>query len=71
MKLRDRLNEAAELELRFNPSADSSSGPAPGSLNALRDAGQALLDAGDDAIDRVLSGNSETFLAASPQHSGQ
>jgi hypothetical protein len=71
MRFRDRLNELRELGLRNTPPNDPSSGPSPGSLNAMREAGDAVLDAGDDAIDRALSGNSEQFLAANRQQGGQ
>jgi hypothetical protein len=73
MRFRDRQNELGELGLRNTGPADASTGsaPAPGNLNAIRQAGEALLDAGDDAIDRALSGNSEEFLAASRQQGGQ
>ena len=71
MRFRDRLNESGELELRSTVPADSYTGQAPGNLNAIRQAGEALLAAGDDAIDRALSGNSEDFLTASRQQGGQ
>jgi hypothetical protein len=71
MRFRDRQNELSELGLRNTGPPDASTGPAPGNLNAIRQAGEALLDAGDDAIDRALSGNSEEFLAASRQQGGQ
>jgi hypothetical protein len=71
MRFYDRLNELGELGLRNTPPTVPFSGPAPGSLNALRQAGEALLDAGDDAIDHTLSGNSEAFLNANLQEGGQ
>ena len=71
MRLRNRLNQLGELELCNPLHADPSDGPPPGNLNAVRQAGQVLLDAGDDAIDRALSGNSEEFLAANRQEGGQ
>jgi hypothetical protein len=37
----------------------------------MRQVGEALLDAGDEAIDRALSSNSEEFLAARRQEGGQ
>ena len=46
----------------------------PGStarLAGLRAAGMELLRAGDEAIDKVLSGNSERFLQSSRQEGGQ
>ena len=40
-------------------------------LEGLRREGHGLLAAGDDAIDRALSGDSETFNAAVRQQGGQ
>ncbi|MCP4896926.1 MAG: hypothetical protein GY906_08115 [bacterium] len=40
-------------------------------LGAVRQQAQDLLQAGDDAINRALSGNSESFLRNSRQASGQ
>jgi hypothetical protein len=71
MRFRDRLNELRELELRNPLRNDPPGGPAPGTLNALRQAGEALLDAADGAIDHTLSGNSEAFLDANVQEGGQ
>jgi len=47
--------------------------PEPVSRNVagLRQAGSDLLDAADDAINRALSGDSEAFLSANRQESGQ
>ena len=42
-----------------------------GSLNRLRQAGADFLAAGDDAISRALSGDSEKFLAANRQQGGE
>lgn len=42
-----------------------------GHLDELRSATERLLQAGDDAIDRALSGDSEAFLRASRQEGGQ
>ncbi|MFN7956619.1 MAG: hypothetical protein U0610_33250 [bacterium] len=42
-----------------------------GALDAARAAGDRLLAAGQDIVRRVLSGNSEQFLAASRQEGGQ
>jgi len=46
-------------------------GAGDGNLDELRRAGEDLLAAGDDAIRRALSGNSEAFLRANRQQSGQ
>ena len=40
-------------------------------LNATREAAERFLTAGDDAINRALSVNSEDFLAANTQEGGQ
>lgn len=42
-----------------------------GDLNELRRAGEDLLAAGDEAIRRALSGDSEAFLRANRQQGGQ
>lgn len=42
-----------------------------GNLGELRRAGDDLLAAGDEAIRRALSGNSEAFLRANRQEGGQ
>jgi hypothetical protein len=52
-------------------------GPAPGTddgsagLDAAREEGERFLRAGDRALDRALSGDSEAFLRASRQEGGQ
>ncbi len=45
--------------------------PESGNLGNLRQSGQDLLNAADDAINRALSGDSEAFLAANRQMGGQ
>jgi hypothetical protein len=40
-------------------------------LDALREAGEGFLAAGDEAIRRALSGDSEAFLRANRQRGGQ
>jgi hypothetical protein len=40
-------------------------------LRRMRLAGQGFLSAGADAIQKALSGNSESFLAATRQQGGQ
>ena len=42
-----------------------------GELDELRRAGEDLLAAGDEAIRRALSGDSEAFLRANRQQGGQ
>lgn len=57
-----------------NPSS-STPGPAGGpngaNLNAIRQAAAGMLSAADDAISKVLSGDSQAFNAAARQHGGQ
>jgi hypothetical protein len=45
--------------------------PGDGHLHELRAAGEHLLSAGDEAIRRALSGDSEAFLRANRQRGGQ
>ena len=40
-------------------------------LDRIRQAGEDLLAAADEAIDRALSGDSEAFLAANRQQGGE
>ena len=47
------------------------SDPPGDSLSAVREEGNRLLAAGDNAINRVLTGNSEAFLRAGRQHGGE
>jgi hypothetical protein len=60
---------------RNNQQRNNSGGDGePGSGNALeqaREQGDQLLSAGDEAIRRALSGNSESFLRASRQQGGE
>ena len=46
-------------------------GPASDGLSEIRQAGEDFLKAGDDAINRAMSANSEAFLAANRQQGGQ
>ncbi len=63
MRLRDRNRD----------DTPQGTGDTPGENNLEEIGAQAarLLAAGDDAIERALSGNSEAFLAANRQHGGQ
>jgi hypothetical protein len=65
------LRERQQIKHPQNPQAslqeENHSGP-PGELFARA---EGLLAAGDAAINRVLSGNSETFLRASRQQGGE
>jgi hypothetical protein len=67
MRFRDRQDESGPGS-RGETVARS---PVSGDLDRLRDAGESLLAAGQAAIDRALSGNSEAFLDASRQEGGQ
>jgi hypothetical protein len=49
----------------------SPAGPDDAGLNGMREECEALLAAGDEAINRALSGNSEAFLAATRQEGGE
>jgi hypothetical protein len=67
MRLRDRTNDD-RVRTDEDSSGNSSSEQ---SLRSMRLAGQGLLTAGADAIQRALSGDSELFLAATRQQGGQ
>ncbi len=64
MKLRERRDIESANRI---PTAGS---PGVG-LDNVRQAGADLLAAGDEAIRRALSGDSEKFLEANRQHGGQ
>lgn len=64
MQERERFDEAEPL-----PPATGAGGA--GDLGELRRAGENLLAAGDEAIRRALSGDSEAFLRANRQEGGQ
>jgi hypothetical protein len=67
MRFQFRSRDDREREQR--PTANAT---APGgNLAQMRLAGEALLAAGADAINRTLSSDSEKFLAASTQQGGQ
>jgi hypothetical protein len=66
METRERTIERAA---GTGPGAGGTQGA--GTLEGLREAGERLLDAGDRAIERVLSMDSEKFLAATRQEGGQ
>jgi hypothetical protein len=58
-------------DIRQEAPRTDAGGPAGGDLSRTRQAGEAFLRAGDEAIRRALSGNSEAFLAAARQQGGQ
>ena len=51
--------------------AGSTGDPSGANLNAIRQTAAGLLAAADDAITRVLSGDSQAFNAAARQEGGQ
>jgi hypothetical protein len=53
------------------PGDPTSSERSAGNLAELRELGEKLLSAGEDAISRALSGDSVEFLAASRQRGGE
>jgi len=66
MRFRERHNEpSARVE---SPPVGSPGGE---NLDAVRQAGESLFQAADDAIDRALSGDSQAFLEATRQEGGQ
>jgi hypothetical protein len=67
MTLRERT-EDDRVRTDQNAPDDGSS---DANLRRMRLAGQSLLAAGADAIQRALSGDSERFLAATRQQGGQ
>jgi hypothetical protein len=67
MTLRERTDDDRE-----RPGGDpSGEGPGDANLARARTAGRGLLAAGADAIQKALSGNSESFLAATRQQGGE
>ena len=61
-----------ERERQLPPAPPDGTGAAgAGRLEELRRAGEELLAAGDDAIRRALSADSEAFLRANRQEGGQ
>ncbi|MEK6409080.1 MAG: hypothetical protein AABN34_19325 [Acidobacteriota bacterium] len=67
MTMRERLEDDRPPDER-----DSSvDGSRDANLRRMRLAGESLLAAGADAIQRALSGNSESFLKATRQQGGQ
>jgi hypothetical protein len=66
MKLLERTDEDRESQ-----AGDPSTGDSGENLGRMRLAGQGLIAAGGDAIRKALSGNSQSFLAATRQQGGQ
>jgi len=67
MRLRERTDDNREGRA---PDAGGD-GSSEANLRSMRLAGQSLLAAGADAIQKALSGDSESFLAATRQQGGQ
>ena len=65
MRLRERTNDD---RVRDEQNPDDAG---DAHIRAMRLAGQNLLAAGSNAIQKALSGNSESFLAATRQQGGQ
>jgi len=67
------MNQRERPNREQRPSATPEpAGSADGaSLNAIRQTAAAMLTAADDAISRVLSGDSQAFNAAARQEGGQ
>lgn len=68
MPLRERENDPRDQEPNFN--AQGASSP-DDNLAAQRAAGEAFFAAGDAAIHRAISGNSQEFNALVEQEGGQ
>jgi hypothetical protein len=67
-----RVRESREREEEAIETARAQGAPDGGAdLDAARRAGERLLAAGDAAIARALSGDSERFLAANRQQGGE
>lgn len=67
MWFRDRQRHDDEDQRQATPA----SGVPENTLDNLRQAGETFATAGDEAIQRALSGDSQLFLAATRQSGGQ
>ena len=65
------MNERERSHSDIPPAAPAAGGTNGANLDALRAAGSAMLAAADDAISRVLSGDSQAFNQAVRQEGGQ
>jgi hypothetical protein len=73
MSIREKVKEQEPVERRgtdTDPYAPGAAGAA-GQAGSLRERARELLSAGDDVIDRVLSGNSDAFLRSNRQRGGE
>jgi hypothetical protein len=66
MNQRERTDRETPAPAAAGPSGNPSAG-----LNSIRQSGAAMLSAADDAISRVLSGDSQAFNNAARQEGGQ
>jgi hypothetical protein len=69
MRFRNLFGDERENEQQ--PREAASTAPPGADLPALRQAADRFLAAGDEAISRALSSDSERFLAANRQQGGQ
>jgi hypothetical protein len=67
MDVRERRPQVRE----WDPSAGSTGDGDTSALDDARTAGERFLRAGDEAIQRALSGDSEAFLRSSRQEGGE
>ena len=67
MSERERFHENGDA----GAGADGGGAPGGGNLEDARRSGEELLAAGDEAIRRALSGDSQAFLRANKQEGGQ
>jgi hypothetical protein len=67
MDQRERTNREHQASAASGPE----DGPDGANLNAIRKTAAGMLAAADDAISRVLSGDSQAFNAAARQEGGQ
>ena len=67
------MNQRERQNHDHQPPAPSGPGANPGgaNLSAIRQSAAGMLAAADDAISRVLSGDSQAFNAAARQEGGQ
>lgn len=65
MKVRNRFDDEDAQN------SSTAGDPGDGDLDRLRQVASEFLAAGDEAINRALSGNSERFLEANRQQGGQ
>lgn len=66
MSIRERTEDD-----RVRDGEEPGDGSESANLRRMRLAGQGFLSAGADAIQKALSGNSQSFLAATRQQGGQ